>query len=676
MKARRSRSTVLALGCCLAALSSSVQAQVAGDAFEILSDNSGVVAVHLALLPNDKALMTERFHEVPSDWRRLNQDGTPNAFWNKDVDTANWADSSPFYQPNKNLGDFFTDAAEFDLSKKSFTMLRYAYDLAQGYSFCNGAAQMADGGILIAGGDQKWNMQYKGVNYTTDGRRDVRKYLNGALTKVAEMPLDTRTVKTEGDLSGRWYPTVVALPDEKHMILGGHKVYWKPLIPEVNNPTYEIYPGTAGKNLSTPATVQLLANTFPVNMYPIAYVLPSSGDVWMLAGNKTGTVSAPGTATSTETAGASLPEDGVYPRSFPFAGTNWMDPLTRANNYKPTVWVCGGTSRSATPDGYENLAANATRNWFDNCSNCAATAKCYHIDPETKDATFVAEDMPLPRSQPMAINLPDGTIAILGGSAVGHQGGDAGVGYLAHNPVNKVTIFDPSKPVGDAKRWQVGAEATVPRLYHGTSVLRTDGSVILSGSDEQNFGPAERRRTDPYELRVESYKPWYFTAKDRLSLDLANTPATLHYNQLFVLPLTTPSGAKISNATFIRYGTSTHTLNIDQRSVELEIVKYGASKLLVRSPANANIAPPGNYMLFAVDNRRVPVVQAATINLRASNQGTDAVWIETDTIQPEATPTPSSELPKDTSSDAGHSTSSTAAILLASVFGGALALCL
>ncbi|TPX64696.1 hypothetical protein SpCBS45565_g05687 [Spizellomyces sp. 'palustris'] len=604
-----------------------------GGAFEVVSQNTGVSAVHMALLPNDKLLLSERFHEIPSDWRRFNQDGTPNLAWNGDLAQALWAESSPIYQPNKNLGDFFTDACEFDVTNNKFEMKNYAFDTQQGYSFCNGASQLADGTILIAGGDQKWNMPFKGKNYTSDGRRDVRVYNNGILTKVGEMPLDTRANKTGGDYSGRWYPTVITLPDERAMILGGHKVYFKPTDPEVNNPTYEIFPAPTPKNLTAPVNVNVLAATFPINMYPISYVLPQSGQIFTLAGNRSATINY---ANGGETPGPSLPEDNVYPRSFPFAGTNWMNPLTKANGYKATVWVCGGVNRTATPDGWDN--ANFTRHWFDNCSNCDGTARCYHTNPEDSGAAWVPEDMPLGRSQPQAINLADGKVGIFGGSGIGHQGGDAGVGYMARNPVNKAVLFDPSQPVGNAKRWVVGAEATVPRLYHGTSVLRTDGSVVFAGSDEQNYSGDNQRRTDPYELRAEVYKPPYFYIPDRLSLDLGSVATKAGYGQSILVPLTTPAGAKIAAVHFIRYGTSTHTLNIDQRLVELEILKWGKDKVLVKTPATANIAPPGNWMLFAVDNRGAPVVQAATINLRTVNAAADATWNEADTVTPEAKP--------------------------------------
>ncbi|KAJ3188211.1 hypothetical protein HDU85_005361 [Gaertneriomyces sp. JEL0708] len=562
-------------------------------AFKIISENSGVVAVHLALLPGDKVFLSERFHEIPNDYLQVLPNGQPNSHWNGNEAEYAWFAASDFYKPNKNLGDFLTDSAQFDLTTNTFKMLEYAYSVDEGYGFCNGAAQMADGGIMIAGGDQKWDMVFKGKNITSDGRRDVRIYKDEAIRKVATMAIPNPANK---EFTGRWYPTLITLPNEDVMILGGHHIYFAPTEPRANDPSYEIFKA-ATSTLEPPVPVEVLVPTFPINMYPISYVLPHTGEVFTLAGNMSSYLNY---ETKTEKPGPSLPEDNVYPRSFPFAGTNWLNPLSKANNYNPTVW---------------------------------ATPRCYHLDPETDGATWVPEDMPLARSQPMAINLPDGHTAIFGGSGQGHQGGDAGVGYMANMPVNKVVLFNPSKT--GVRRWKIGAEAQVARLYHATSVLRTDGSVLLAGSDEQNF---DDKFTDPYELRLEAYYPPYFAIPNRPALDLAQIPATATFGQKIIVPLTSDIGSTIRNVSFIRYGTSTHTMNVDQRHVELEILQWGKNKLLVQMPPDAKIAPPGNWMLFAVDKRGAPVVQAATVNLRASNVGTDATWDDKDTITPDPFP--------------------------------------
>jgi len=53
----------------------------------------------------------------------------------------------------------------------------------------------------------------------------------------------------------------------------------------------------------------------------------------------------------------------------------------------------------------------------------------------------------------------------------------------------------------------------------------------------------------------------------------------------------------------------THAINMDQGFVPLTFTAGGGS-LSVQAPANANLAPPGFYMLFIVDTNGMPSVAA------------------------------------------------------------------
>ncbi|KAI8825761.1 glyoxal oxidase N-terminus-domain-containing protein [Fimicolochytrium jonesii] len=636
--------------------------------FKVVSDNSGVVGVHMSLLPGNKLLLSERFHEVPSEWLGPRYpNGDANVMWNGNQDQMQWAATADVYKPNKNLvGVPLTDTAEFDINTNNFTMIAYpALSGDEGYAFCNGASQMPDGGIMVVGGDQKYGMTLRGVNYTSDGRRDIRVYKNGAYTKVAEM----NWVKPDKTFTGRWYPTVIGLPNENMMIIGGQKIYFEPNEPRANNPTYEIYQGPG--QVAAPVNVSILQKSFPINMYPISYVMPKTGNIFAFAGNQSAILDI---AAKSETPLPQLPNDNIYPRSFPFAGTNFLLPLTKANNYTMTIWVCGGVEKSTAADGPA---------WYSNCSGCKGASQCYHIDPESDNPQWTPENMIEGRSQPIAVSLPDSTIVILNGGAIGHQGGNAGIPIGGISPTNRAMIFDPSQR-DPALRWRLGATATVPRQYHGSALLTTYGYVIIGGSDEQNFGnTVADSRKDPYEMRLEVYYPSYFKIPNRPALDLTRAPASVHYGQKFLVQFTDDVGANISSVNFIKYATSTHTMNNDQRLVELNIEKYGKNKLLVTTPANSRIATPGNYMLWAIDNRGAPVMQAATINLRASNAGTDVTWDDADTVQPAAPPSaqpgwgstnpnPANRTNSDASNSAGRTSPVSVTTLMTLLFLGSM----
>src|SRR5256712_12990564 len=79
-----------------------------------------------------------------------------------------------------------------------------------------------------------------------------------------------------------------------------------------------------------------------------------------------------------------------------------------------------------------------------------------------------------------------------------------------------------------------------------------------------------------------------------------------------------PNAASIASVALMRNGSNTHAFDMDQRMISLAFTK-GTGTLTVTAPPNANVAPPGYYMLFIVDTNGVPSV-APFIKV-ASNPG-------------------------------------------------------
>jgi hypothetical protein len=69
----------------------------------------------------------------------------------------------------------------------------------------------------------------------------------------------------------------------------------------------------------------------------------------------------------------------------------------------------------------------------------------------------------------------------------------------------------------------------------------------------------------------------------------------------------TPDAINISSVALLRPGSVTHAFNENQRYVPLTFTA-AAGSLNVQAPANANLAPPGYYMLFIVNGTGVPSV--------------------------------------------------------------------
>ena len=191
----------------------------------------------------------------------------------------------------------------------------------------------------------------------------------------------------------------------------------------------------------------------------------------------------------------------------------------------------------------------------------------------------------------------------------------------------ETSLYDPEAPTG--QKWSSLPKSSVPRLYHSGVILTPDGFVVTTGSEMSNYvdlaGPnanpdcfpngARRVCTDPYEYRIERYTPYYLTnGKERPVI--INAPTKLTYNSSFLIEV--PKGTKISKASFIRFSTTTHSTNTDQRFVELEIIGMKGNLVGLRAPVDGALAPPGNWMLFILTDGTPSI--AKVINLQSGDQ--------------------------------------------------------
>ena len=86
---------------------------------------------------------------------------------------------------------------------------------------------------------------------------------------------------------------------------------------------------------------------------------------------------------------------------------------------------------------------------------------------------------------------------------------------------------------------------------------------------------------------------------------ISSAPGVVNYGA--PLQISTPNAASISKVALVRLGAVTHSVNMEQRYIPLTF-NAGSGALTAAGPANANIAPPGPYMLFVIDAAGVPSV--------------------------------------------------------------------
>jgi hypothetical protein len=160
-----------------------------------------------------------------------------------------------------------------------------------------------------------------------------------------------------------------------------------------------------------------------------------------------------------------------------------------------------------------------------------------------------------------------------------------------NNPVFVPEMFDPEN---ESQGWVDLPAATVPRVYHGTAVLLPDGSVWTAGST-----PTE----GVWELRIEIFRPsYFFSATGRPTI--SGTPTVGEYGGSITIP--TPDAANITRVSLVRLGNTTHHYDTDMRLIWLPITSRTTDSVTVSAPINANIAPPGYYMIHVLDGSLVP----------------------------------------------------------------------
>ena len=336
----------------LALISSVVNAQSALGSWEI-SGSSGTVCIHTALLPNSRLLCFERPHMNPypinpftsgrtgSEINLLGQVSTTGSW------TASWVQKPIFYN-----------------------------------AFCAGHSMLANGSVLVIGGDNQSMADPDGSVYIVDGRKGRRIYDPCSGTDCSTgIWTDLPPMTTE-----RWYPTVATLKDGNSIIISGTTSNLDfDHLGLNNNPTYEYWPMKAG---AWPRKLDILDWAYPHSLYPMVFQLPTGG-VFLFVSNKTIIIDP-----QTDEISYRIPDMPVMDHSpwiYPHTPQMVMLPLTKKNGYKAVLQVCGGTKLSSKD----------------------ASPMCWRINPDDVTPVWTrVDDMPHARLMPDGVLLPGKVDAI------------------------------------------------------------------------------------------------------------------------------------------------------------------------------------------------------------------------------------------------------------------------
>lgn len=347
----------------------------------------------------------------------------------------------------------------------------------------------------------------------------------------------------------RWYPTALSLGDGRVLAFsGGH-----PVAAEV-----EVFSGGAWTPIAG-------ANRSFDELYPGMHLLPS-GEIFYTRAGWAG-------ATGTQTAYLTMtgPNNGnwidygqqqFYDRQ---EGMSLLMIDTTANPEHTRLYVFGGGV-----SGPATARNNATAEVIEFNGGIAGSAWA-----RTADMNFG-------RTNVNAVVLPTGKVLIIGGHSNGQK--------WSPTPVLETEIYDPATDT-----WTLGAPLNFPRQYHSVCILLPDGRVLAAGG----VAPGT---TDPDQHSVELYSPGYLGLGARPVI--SNAPPVVTYASIFVIE--TPDAADINAVVLIAPIAVTHHTDAGQRYIKLPIHSRTATTIETEAPAHGNIAPPGFYMLFVVNNQDVP----------------------------------------------------------------------
>ncbi|MGB0865563.1 MAG: pre-peptidase C-terminal domain-containing protein [Granulosicoccaceae bacterium] len=253
----------------------------------------------------------------------------------------------------------------------------------------------------------------------------------------------------------------------------------------------------------------------------------------------------------------------------------------------------GGKNRDAIWRGYGSYAVYTNGKALV-AGGGSSTRDSVVVDLNTL-STQSTGDMNIGRRQHNLTILADGTVMASGGN-------NTGAGLVDMNgAVYDTESWDPA-----TGQWSKLAPMAINRQYHSIALLLADGRVLSAGGGYCGTCTQVGYK----EQNAEVYSPPYLFNADGTAADrpvIQQAPTSIGYGQPFQL---TVSAAQVQKLHLIKLGSTTHSGNQDQRLVPLSYTSTGNGTITVTAegPDNRNLAPPGHYMLIAVDNAGVPSV--------------------------------------------------------------------
>ena len=455
--------------------------------------------------------------------------------------------------------------------------------------FCCGHALLEDGRLLVAGGTEAFPFEVEGMHHIHfPGLRDAWLFSAGSeeWVKAADMNFQPGRLRTGG---GRWYPTLVTLGTGEVAAMSGHPSADDTRASHDNQSpeTFSQSPLPAGSwTQRGPNQDEIRTKSY----YPRLHVLPD-GQVFSSTPLLSNMNASWSPISQQWHPVCEEPPDGLYQNGY--GASSVMLPLLADQGYRPRIlWL--GAAQPRILD-----LSDSNPEWV-------PTA------PRTLDGTPERQNV-------NAVLLPTGEVFVCGGIEATF---DADGNYQSLD-ADAVLAAECYKPATD--QWVTLPAAQVARNYHSVALLMPDGRVWTAGSSIDAARGAEHAQQ-----QIEIYEPAYY--RETRPEVIGPLPTAVNYGATFAL--FSPQASTVTEVVMVRAGSVTHSFNSDQRLVGIDFhrrdnLRLGAQELLITAPPDGSIAPPGYYLLFLLNEHKIPslghFVQVGYQSTRYNTASTPAV---------------------------------------------------
>lgn len=248
------------------------------------------------------------------------------------------------------------------------------------------------------------------------------------------------------------------------------------------------------------------------------------------------------------------------------------------------------------------IAGQNDGSWGGNSS--IITANAFTVDLNTAAPRIRATgSMTSKRKFHQMIPLPTGEVLVVGGNTTGTKFADNG-------SVLHAEIWNPQ-----TGQFRSAASMSIPRDYHSSALLMPDGRILTAGGGYHPNNPSSPGTHQDAQI----YSPPYlFDASGQPASrpTVSASTSLIGHGQQFQVQTT----GNIAYFSLIRMSATTHAINTDVRQFRPQFSAAGNNQYTITMHGNPNIAVPGYWMLFAVDNNGVPSV-SETIKVAGATSG-------------------------------------------------------